>query len=68
MQLFAFGTTLRCADFMKISSELDQQCYQQNSSKLRILCPPYLKIGLSQLEIFLYFIRSNSVISECIKL
>ncbi|KAK9507202.1 hypothetical protein O3M35_007110 [Rhynocoris fuscipes] len=50
MQLFAFDTTLRCADYIKISSESDQQCYQQKSSKLRNLCPPYLKKGLRQLK------------------
>ncbi|KAK9509079.1 hypothetical protein O3M35_006477 [Rhynocoris fuscipes] len=54
MQLFAFGTTLRCADYIKSSNQSDQQCYQQNSSKLQILCPPYLKNGLSQLKNFLY--------------
>ncbi|KAK9504927.1 hypothetical protein O3M35_009094 [Rhynocoris fuscipes] len=56
MQLFAFGTTSRCADYIKISSHSDKQCCQQNSSKLRILCPPYLKNGLSQLKIFLHSI------------
>ncbi|KAK9504793.1 hypothetical protein O3M35_008978 [Rhynocoris fuscipes] len=54
MQLFAFDTTWRCADYIKISSVSDQQCCQQNISKLRILCPPYLKNGLSQLKNFLY--------------
>ncbi|KAK9506102.1 hypothetical protein O3M35_008098 [Rhynocoris fuscipes] len=56
MQLFVFGTTWRCADYIKISNESDQQCCQQNSSKLQILCPLYLKNGLSQLKKFLYFI------------
>ncbi|KAK9506893.1 hypothetical protein O3M35_008744 [Rhynocoris fuscipes] len=54
MQLFAFCTTWRCADYIKISSDLDQQCCQHNSSKLQILCPPYLKNGFSQLRNFLY--------------
>ncbi|KAK9502157.1 hypothetical protein O3M35_012744 [Rhynocoris fuscipes] len=56
MQLFVFDTTWRYADYINISNESDQQCCQQNSSKLLILCPPYLKNGLSQLKIFLYFI------------
>ncbi|KAK9498426.1 hypothetical protein O3M35_003065 [Rhynocoris fuscipes] len=56
MQLFAFSTTSRCADYIKISSHSDQQCCQHNSSKLRILCPPYLKNGLSQLKNILYSI------------
>ncbi|KAK9506978.1 hypothetical protein O3M35_008817 [Rhynocoris fuscipes] len=50
MQFFAFGTTSRCADYIKISNQSDQQCCQHNSSKLRILCPPYLKNGFSQLK------------------
>ncbi|KAK9504886.1 hypothetical protein O3M35_009057 [Rhynocoris fuscipes] len=56
MQLFAFDITSRCAHYIKISSESSQQCCQQNNSKLRILCPPYLKNGLSQLKNFLYSI------------
>ncbi|KAK9511849.1 hypothetical protein O3M35_000430 [Rhynocoris fuscipes] len=52
MQLFGFGKTSRCADYIKISSKSDQQCCQQNSSHLRILCPPYLKNDLSQLNFF----------------
>ncbi|KAK9503702.1 hypothetical protein O3M35_010207 [Rhynocoris fuscipes] len=44
------------ANYIKISSESDQQCCQKNSSKLRILCSPYLKNGLSQLKFFLYSI------------
>ncbi|KAK9505871.1 hypothetical protein O3M35_009843 [Rhynocoris fuscipes] len=56
MQLFAFGTTSQRADYIKISNQSDQQCCQQNSSKLQILCPPYLKNGLSQLKNFLYSI------------
>ncbi|KAK9503065.1 hypothetical protein O3M35_011715 [Rhynocoris fuscipes] len=51
MQLFAFGTTSQCADYIKISSQSDKHCCQQNSSNLRILCPPYLKI---KIKIFLY--------------
>ncbi|KAK9499013.1 hypothetical protein O3M35_003534 [Rhynocoris fuscipes] len=54
MKLFAFGTNSRRADYIKISNESDQQCCQQNSTKLQILCPPYLKNGFSQLKIFLY--------------
>ncbi|KAK9502497.1 hypothetical protein O3M35_011267 [Rhynocoris fuscipes] len=54
MQLFAFGTTSRRVDYIKISNESDQQCCQQNSSKLQILCPPYLKNGFSQLNFFFY--------------
>ncbi|KAK9506754.1 hypothetical protein O3M35_008631 [Rhynocoris fuscipes] len=54
MELFAFGTTLRRADYIKISNQLDQQCCQQNSRNLQILCPPYLKNGFSQLKNFLY--------------
>ncbi|KAK9507443.1 hypothetical protein O3M35_007296 [Rhynocoris fuscipes] len=50
MQLFAFCTTWRCAGYIKISSDSGQQCYQQNSSKLRILCLPHLKNGSSQLK------------------
>ncbi|KAK9509096.1 hypothetical protein O3M35_006486 [Rhynocoris fuscipes] len=53
MQLFAICTTWRCTDFIKISNPSDHQCCQQNSSKLQILCPPYLKNGFSQLN-FLY--------------
>ncbi|KAK9501359.1 hypothetical protein O3M35_012095 [Rhynocoris fuscipes] len=56
MQLFAFGSTLRCADYIKISNQSDQQCYQQNSTKLQILYPPYIKNGVSQVKIFLYSI------------
>ncbi|KAK9502003.1 hypothetical protein O3M35_012617 [Rhynocoris fuscipes] len=56
MQLFAFSTTWRCADYIKISNQSDQQCCQQNSTKLQILCPPYLKNGFSQLKNFLYSI------------
>ncbi|KAK9506106.1 hypothetical protein O3M35_008102 [Rhynocoris fuscipes] len=56
MQLFATGTTSRCADYIKISNQSDQQCCQHNSSKLRILCPLYLKNGFSQLKNFLYFL------------
>ncbi|KAK9510658.1 hypothetical protein O3M35_005395 [Rhynocoris fuscipes] len=55
MQLFAFGTTLRCSDYIKISNQSDQQCCQQNSSKLRISCPPYLKNGCRQLKNFVVF-------------
>ncbi|KAK9510281.1 hypothetical protein O3M35_005099 [Rhynocoris fuscipes] len=55
MQLFAFGTTLRRADYIKISNQSDQQYYQQNSSKLQISCPPYLKNSFSQLKIFFVF-------------
>ncbi|KAK9509264.1 hypothetical protein O3M35_006616 [Rhynocoris fuscipes] len=55
IQFFVFGTTWRCADFRKISNESDQQCCQQNSSKLQILCPPYLKNALSQLNFFFVF-------------
>ncbi|KAK9496980.1 hypothetical protein O3M35_012780 [Rhynocoris fuscipes] len=54
MQLFAFGTNSRRADYIKISNQSDQQCCQQNSTKLQILCPPYLKNGFSQLKNFLY--------------
>ncbi|KAK9506910.1 hypothetical protein O3M35_008759 [Rhynocoris fuscipes] len=54
MQLFAFGTTSRRADYMKISNQSDQKCCQQNSSMLQILCPPYLKNGFSPLKNFLY--------------
>ncbi|KAK9509623.1 hypothetical protein O3M35_006891 [Rhynocoris fuscipes] len=53
MQLFAFCATLRRADYIKISNQSEQQCCQQNSSKLQILCPPYLKNGFSQLKKFL---------------
>ncbi|KAK9503932.1 hypothetical protein O3M35_010387 [Rhynocoris fuscipes] len=60
MQYFAFGTTWQCADYIKISSESDEQYCQQNSSSLRILCPPYLKNGLSQLKNFLYSILALS--------
>ncbi|KAK9506005.1 hypothetical protein O3M35_008023 [Rhynocoris fuscipes] len=56
MQLFAFGTTLRCVDYIKISNQSDQQCCQQNSTKLQILCPPYFKYGFSQLKNFLYYL------------
>ncbi|KAK9504569.1 hypothetical protein O3M35_010877 [Rhynocoris fuscipes] len=62
MQLFAFGTTSRCADYIKISSQSDQQCCQQNSSKLRILCPPYLKNDCSQLK-FLLILSNLDLIS-----
>ncbi|KAK9505272.1 hypothetical protein O3M35_009363 [Rhynocoris fuscipes] len=44
MKAFTFGTTLRRADHIKIS----------NQSDLRILFPPYLKNGFSQLKNFLY--------------
>ncbi|KAK9503738.1 hypothetical protein O3M35_010236 [Rhynocoris fuscipes] len=54
MQLFAFDATWRCADYIKISNQSDQQCCLQNSSKLRVLCPPYLKNDLSQLKSFMY--------------
>ncbi|KAK9505650.1 hypothetical protein O3M35_009652 [Rhynocoris fuscipes] len=54
MQLFAFGTTSRRADYIKISNQSDQQCCQQNSIKLQIFCPPYHKNGFSQLKNFLY--------------
>ncbi|KAK9496862.1 hypothetical protein O3M35_012920 [Rhynocoris fuscipes] len=54
MQLFAFGTTSRRADYIKISKQSYHQCCQHNSSKLQILCPPYLKNGFSQLRNFLY--------------
>ncbi|KAK9511912.1 hypothetical protein O3M35_000473 [Rhynocoris fuscipes] len=54
MQLSAFGTNSRRAGYNKISNESDQQCCQQNSTKLQILCPPYLKNDFSQLKIFLY--------------
>ncbi|KAK9508843.1 hypothetical protein O3M35_006304 [Rhynocoris fuscipes] len=66
MQLFAFGTTSRWADYIKISSESRKQCCQQNSSKLRIVCPPYLKDGLSQHKSCLYsiLILSNLVIGR----
>ncbi|KAK9507330.1 hypothetical protein O3M35_007209 [Rhynocoris fuscipes] len=35
MQLFAFGTTSRCADYIKISSQSDQQCCQRLKPFLR---------------------------------
>ncbi|KAK9504155.1 hypothetical protein O3M35_010548 [Rhynocoris fuscipes] len=54
MQLFTFATTLQCADYIKISSNPDQHCCQQNSSKLRILCLPYLKNA--SLKFFVYSI------------
>ncbi|KAK9498854.1 hypothetical protein O3M35_003410 [Rhynocoris fuscipes] len=54
MQLFAIGTTSQRADYIKISTHSEQQCCQQNSTKLQILCPPYLKNGFSQVENFLY--------------
>ncbi|KAK9508972.1 hypothetical protein O3M35_006398 [Rhynocoris fuscipes] len=54
MQLFAFGTNSRRADYIKILNQSDQQCCQQNSLKLPILCPPYLKNDFSQLKNFLY--------------
>ncbi|KAK9508579.1 hypothetical protein O3M35_006110 [Rhynocoris fuscipes] len=56
MKLFAFGTTSQRAEYIKISNQSDQQCCQQNSSKLQILYPPYLKKGLSQIKNFLYSI------------
>ncbi|KAK9509773.1 hypothetical protein O3M35_007011 [Rhynocoris fuscipes] len=56
MQLFAFGTNSQRADYIKISNLSDQQCCQQNSTKLQILSPPYLKKGFSQLKNFLYFL------------
>ncbi|KAK9499948.1 hypothetical protein O3M35_002881 [Rhynocoris fuscipes] len=56
MQLFAFGTNSRRADYIKISNQSDQQCCQQNSTKLQILCPPYLKNGFSHRKNFLYFL------------
>ncbi|KAK9506956.1 hypothetical protein O3M35_008797 [Rhynocoris fuscipes] len=37
MQLF--GTTSRCADYIKISNQLDQQYCQKNTAKLQIFCP-----------------------------
>ncbi|KAK9499617.1 hypothetical protein O3M35_002630 [Rhynocoris fuscipes] len=52
MQLFAFGTTLRRTNYIKISNQSDQQCFQQNSSKLQILCLPYNQNGFSQLKNF----------------
>ncbi|KAK9500626.1 hypothetical protein O3M35_001860 [Rhynocoris fuscipes] len=55
MLLFAFGTTLRRADYIKVSTQSDQQCCQQNSSKMLILCPPYLKNGCRNLKIFFVF-------------
>ncbi|KAK9512979.1 hypothetical protein O3M35_001277 [Rhynocoris fuscipes] len=36
MQLFAFGTTWQCADYIKISSESDQQYCQQNNILMRL--------------------------------
>ncbi|KAK9509560.1 hypothetical protein O3M35_006849 [Rhynocoris fuscipes] len=54
MQLFAIGTNSRRADYIKIPSQSDQQCCQQNNTKLQILYPPYLKNGFSQLKNFLY--------------
>ncbi|KAK9499909.1 hypothetical protein O3M35_002848 [Rhynocoris fuscipes] len=55
MQLFAFGTAQsfefsvhHISNYIKISSHSGQQ----NSSKLRILCPPYLKKGFMQLKNF----------------
>ncbi|KAK9505570.1 hypothetical protein O3M35_009590 [Rhynocoris fuscipes] len=56
MQLFAFDTTLRCAEYIKNSRQSDQQCCQQNSSNLRNFCPPYLTNSLRQLKNFLYSI------------
>ncbi|KAK9505786.1 hypothetical protein O3M35_009770 [Rhynocoris fuscipes] len=55
MQLFTFGTTSQCADYIKISSHSDQQCCQQNCSKLRILCTPYLKNGCMEIKNFFFF-------------
>ncbi|KAK9508063.1 hypothetical protein O3M35_007807 [Rhynocoris fuscipes] len=55
MQLFAFVTISRYADYIKISSESDKQCWQQNRSNLRILCPPYFKNGLSLLKFFFLY-------------
>ncbi|KAK9502714.1 hypothetical protein O3M35_011428 [Rhynocoris fuscipes] len=54
MQLFVFGTTLLCTDYVKISNQSDQQCCQFNSSNLRILCSPYLKNGCRQHNFFLF--------------
>ncbi|KAK9506963.1 hypothetical protein O3M35_008802 [Rhynocoris fuscipes] len=61
MQLFAFETTSRFADNIKFSNQSDQQCCQQNSTKLQILCPPYLKNGFSLLKNFLYSLLSLSL-------
>ncbi|KAK9505976.1 hypothetical protein O3M35_009928 [Rhynocoris fuscipes] len=61
MQLFAFDKTRRSADYIKISSELDQQCCQQNSLKLQILCPPYLKNDFSLLKNFMYSILLSNL-------
>ncbi|KAK9502117.1 hypothetical protein O3M35_012708 [Rhynocoris fuscipes] len=57
IQLFAIGSTWQCADYIKISNHSDQQCCQQNSTKLQFLCPPYLKNGFSQLKNFLYSLQ-----------
>ncbi|KAK9501732.1 hypothetical protein O3M35_012406 [Rhynocoris fuscipes] len=54
MKFFVFGTTSRRADYINISNKSDQQRCQQDSIKLQILCPPYVKNGFSQLKIFLY--------------
>ncbi|KAK9512517.1 hypothetical protein O3M35_000920 [Rhynocoris fuscipes] len=51
MQLFAFDTTLQQADYIKISNQSDQQCYQQNSTKLQIL---------SKFQVY----RTNSVVNR----
>ncbi|KAK9506860.1 hypothetical protein O3M35_008719 [Rhynocoris fuscipes] len=56
MKLFAFCKTSRLADYIKFSKQSDQQCCQQNSTNLQILCPPYLKNGFSLLKKFLYFL------------
>ncbi|KAK9510719.1 hypothetical protein O3M35_005452 [Rhynocoris fuscipes] len=54
MEPLAFGSTSQRANYIIIPNQSDQQCCQQNSSKLQILCPPYLKNGFSSLNFFLY--------------
>ncbi|KAK9500160.1 hypothetical protein O3M35_001473 [Rhynocoris fuscipes] len=52
MQPFAFGTTCRCADYMKISN----QSGQQNSSKLRdLFVHDIFRTAVDNLNIFFFF-------------
>ncbi|KAK9507910.1 hypothetical protein O3M35_007672 [Rhynocoris fuscipes] len=52
MQLFAFGTTSLCADYIKISNQSDQQCCQHNTQSCEFCVHHISRTALASLKIF----------------
>ncbi|KAK9504048.1 hypothetical protein O3M35_010485 [Rhynocoris fuscipes] len=52
IQLFAFGTTLRRADYIKISKQTDQLCCQQKAQSCKYCVNHISRTALASLKIF----------------